>query len=295
MLVVYPTGKKVWKYRYRFGGKERELSIGPYPAVSLAAARDGKVEALKLLSKNLDPSLNKQHEKRLAEYLMRSSFHAVAKEWYETNQDLWSNRHADRIWARLENHVFPQLGTSPVSEIKPMDVLGAVRKVEANGTRYTAKRTLQLCDAVFRYARLIGLIVHNPAERLQEGLKPHRTKSYPTIPSSELGDFLGALNSLNSSEQNRIAFRILLHTAVRTGELRWAEWSEIYWDEKIWIIPAEKMKMRRDHLVPLSEQVVGLLERLRQIATSNQYLFSKQQAQKHPVMSENLINLSAAV
>jgi hypothetical protein len=223
-LLVHPNGSKYWQFSYRFGAKERKLSIGKYPHVSLAEARLARSAAQKLLAQNIDPSANKQKERLLAEYRDRNSFLAVAEEWRECNSPRWDAKHNIRNWGRLQNHVFPYLGKRPVSDISPLEILAVIHKIERKGLTAMSRRVLQICSAIFRYAKITGRISANPATDLSEALKPHKTVHYPTLQAQELTPFLTALDGLAATRQNKIAFLLLLHTAVRTGELRHARW-----------------------------------------------------------------------
>lgn len=290
VLLVHPNGSKYWRFNYRFAGKAKSLSIGTYPGVSLAKAREKRKDAKNLLRDQIDPSAEKRKEKRIAYYRDRNSFHAIAEEWKERNLSRWSARHADRTWARLENHVLPQLGRRPVTDIRPIDVLALVQKIEQDGNFETAHRVLAICRSVFRYAVITARLEHNPTDNLTGALKAYRKNHYPTLRSQELPDFLKALDVLQASEQKKIAFHLLLHTAVRTGELRHAQWNEIDFERKEWVIPASKTKMEREHLVPLSRQSLSKLQRLHLLTGEGEWLFPNRRGFKHPMMHENAIN-----
>ena len=289
-LLIHNNGSKYWQFRYTFGDKAKVLSIGKYPTVSLAEARERKVDAQRLLRDFIDPSAHKQQQKKIVAYQQRNTFYAVAEEWLDRNRGIWTPRHADRTWRRLENHVFPELGKRPVAEIKPIDLLWVMQKVESTGVTDTCGRVLRICSSIFRYAVVTGRVEHNPALNLKGALKPYRETHFPSLRAREIPDFLGALDRLKTSEQNRIAFRMLLMTAVRSGELRFGKWVDIDLEAREWRIPAEAMKMREEHIVPLSNQVLSLLERLKAITGHQEWLFPSQQGRVHAVMSENTIN-----
>jgi len=289
-LLIHTNGSKYWQFRYTFGDKEKVLSIGKYPVVSLTEARERKVDALRLLRDFIDPSAHKQQQKMKIVYGQKNTFYAVAEEWLNRSRDIWTPRHADRTWRRLENHIFPDLGKRPVAEIKPMDLLWVMQKIEATGVKDTCARVLRICSSIFRYAIVTGRIEHNPAMNLKGALKPYREKHFPSLPAKEIPDFLRALEVLETTEQNRIAFRMLLLTAVRSGELRRARWEDFDLVAREWRIPAEVMKMREEHLVPLSDRVIRLLENLSEISGHQEWLFPNQQGRRNPFMSENAIN-----
>lgn len=288
-LLIHPNGSKYWQFAYRFGGKERKLSIGKYPNVSLAEARLARSAAQKLLAQNIDPSRNKQGERLLAEYRDKNSFLVVAEEWRECNSPKWDAKHKVKIWGRLQNHVFPYLAKRPVADITPLEILAVIHKIERKGLTEMSRRVLQICTAIFRYAKITGRILVNPATDLSEALKPHKTVHYPTLHESELAAFLSALENLEATEQNKIAFLLLLHTAVRTGELRHARWEHFDLEKREWNIPANLMKMNRDHFVPLSSQVLKLLCELKKLTGDREWLFPSRQRRTNEVMSDATI------
>ncbi|MFD2256878.1 tyrosine-type recombinase/integrase [Luteolibacter algae] len=289
-LLVHANGSKYWQFRYAFAGKAKVLSIGKYPEVSLVEARDRKIDAQRLLRDFIDPSSHKLQQKMLVTYQHRNTFFAVAEEWLNRNKVVWTPRHADRTWRRLEIHVFPDLGKRPISEIKPMELLWVIQKIEATGVTDTCVRILKICSAIFRFGIVTGRLEHNPALNLRGALKPYRETHFPALKARELPSFLGELDKLNTSEQNKIAFRTLLMTAVRSGELRHSRWEDVDLEAGEWRIPAEMMKMREEHIVPLSSQVISLLEQLRAMTGNGPWLFPSQQGRVHAIMSENTIN-----
>ncbi len=288
-LLIHPNGSKYWQFAYRFGGKERKLSIGKYPLVNLSEARLARSAAQKLLAQNIDPSGNKQKERLLAEYRDRNSFLAVAEEWRELNSTRWAEKTNDKIWGRLENHVFPYLAKRPVSDISPPEILAVIHRIERKGLTTMGRRVLQICSAIFRYAKITGRVTVNPATDLCEALKRHKTVHYPTLDDSKLAPFLHALDDLVATEQNKIAFLLLLHTAVRTGELRHARWEHFDMEKQEWNIPAHFMKMNRDHFVPLSRQVLDLVCELKKLTGDGEWLFPSRQKRTNLVMSDATI------
>ena len=287
---IQPSGASYWQYRYRFAEKERVLSLGPYPSVSLSEARERRVEAEKLLRENKDPSLYKQQEKLLAAYRDRNTFLAVAEEWALRNQSIWSAKHADKTWGRLQNHVLPYLGKRPVTEITTIEVLSVIQRIEAKGLTHMSRRVLQLCQSVFRFGKITGRLQQNPAEDLSEALKKHHTQHYPTLNAEELPKFLSCFSSLEASHLNIIAFQLLLHTALRTGELRHSKWAHIDLEARVWKLPAETMKMKRAHQVPISRQVWKLLTELQGLTGHREWILPNQQRGRvNPVMSEATI------
>ena len=290
VLVTRPSGSKFWQFRYRFAGREKSLSLGKYPKVTLAEARASKSEAQSLLRDGIDPSNHRRQQKLLAQYRDRNSFLAVAQDWHERNRDAWTEKYAKNTWSRLEGHILPSLGRRPIAEITPVELLSILQGIEATGATYMSHRALQICTAIYDYAKTTGRAENNVARGLGVALKPHRVKHYPTLSGRELPDFLKALERLETSEQNKLAFRILLLTAVRTGELRYSRWADIDLDRSEWRLRPEITKMRTEHIVPLSRQTIGALEELSDISGKSEWLVPSQQARVHQVMSENTIN-----
>lgn len=177
-----PSGSKYWRLKYRFAGKEKRLAFGVYPEVSLKEAREERDNARKLLADNIDPGAKKKEDKRYAAFNADNTFKAVAEEWRETNKSKWSPKHADKLWRRMECHIFSDLGERSIAEIKPLELLDTLRKVEKQGFTETSHRVLQTCTAIFRYAVITARINYNPATELVGVLVPHKTKHMPTIP-----------------------------------------------------------------------------------------------------------------
>lgn len=290
-LIVRPNGSKTWQYRYRYAEREKTISFGKYPSVRLIDARDKKIEAQRQLRENIDPSTAKKKEKLLAAFRENNSFYEVAKEWREKNRDSWTLGYDKDTWNRLRNHVFPSLGKRPIGEILPLELLAAIKKIEARGKTDMSHRVLRICSSVYDYAVLTQRSQYNVTAGLSKALKSHRTKNYhPTLSAKEVPSFLLALENLEASQQNKLAFRFLLLTAVRTGELRFSKWSDIDFEAREWHVRAEITKMRTAHRVPLSRQSLQVLYELHEITGHSEWLVPSQCGWKHEVMSENTIN-----
>jgi integrase len=289
-LLVQPSGSKLWRMKYRFAGKENLLSIGKYPLVSLSEAREIRYEAKKSLKSGIDPNHIKKKAKLTAIMDASNSFRAVATDWHRVNRKQWTEEHADRLWRRLELHALPQLGGQPIMQIRTPELVFLLRKLEKSRKPETAVRLAQSLRNVFRYAVHIGILEHNPATDLNGIIASHEKNHFAAIHPSELPELLGKLETVVTTTQNRIAVKLLLHTFVRPGELRYGRWDEIDREKKLWNIPAERMKKRRPHSVPLSETALILLHELETITGYSDYLFPSQQRRRHPVMSENTIN-----
>lgn len=289
-LAIMPNGSRYWRYKYRFHGKEKLLALGVYPTVSLLEAREKRLAAQKLLQAGIDPSAQKQDDKRQAVFKAENSFESVAEEWHRTNRNKWTASHADGLWRRLALHAMPCIGRKPIGDIKALELLEMIRRIEKHDKTETSHRLLQSCNAIFRYAVLTGRIEYNPASDLKGALKPHKAENYPSLKPRELPEFLSKLAVADTTALNMLAIRMLLLTFVRQGELRRARWEDFDFAAKEWHIPAEIMKMRERHIVPLSWQTLALLDELKPISGEGEYLFPSQQRRRHPVMSENTIN-----
>ncbi|MDO8954673.1 MAG: integrase arm-type DNA-binding domain-containing protein [Gammaproteobacteria bacterium] len=275
-LLVQPNGSRYWRMKYRIAGKEKLLALGIYPETTLAIARNKCLEARKLLTQDKDPSQAKKDTKRLNRIKSANNFEAVAREWHSKQSKIWVPRHADYVIRRLEIDIFPAVGHRSISEIDPPELLEVLRKIEVRGAHEIAHRVMQSCGQVFRYAIASGIARHNPASELKGALVPVKHSHYAAMDAKDLPGFLKKLasNEARLFPQTQIAVELLLLTFVRTSELILAKWSEFDLENALWIIPAERMKMRRDHIVPLSTQVVDLLYKLKAINGDKEYILT---------------------
>lgn len=254
-LLVQPKGSRLWRMAYRFDGKQKTLAFGIYPYVSLVDAREKKAAAKRALAKGVDPA---KSETRKAE-----TFESVAQRWYENSNDRWDESHSGRMWARVKRDAFPEIGSLPIDKITPPALLDMLRKVEARGAIEVAKRLKQSVSSVFRFAIAEGLVAHNPAAEIGAALKPTpRVRHFATIKPSEAHDLVRKIAGYHGEPITRLALLFALHTFVRTNELRFGLWSEVEGD--LWKIPGERMKMGREHVVPLTAQSLAILEEARQ-------------------------------
>ena len=268
-LEVVPSGSRYWRMKYRFNGKEKRMAFGVYPAVSLAQARALRDEAKKKLAEGIDPSFAKKEEKRVRDVRLNNTFQAVALEWHGTKVSRWSEGYASDIIEAFNKDIFPYIGQLPVNEIKPLVLLNVLRRMESRGATEKAKKVRQRCSEVFRYAIVTGRAEYNPAADLTSAMSGHESKHYPFLTVEELPDFFKALSGYTGSPLIVLAARLLILTGVRTGELRGAFWSEFDIEKAVWEIPAERMKMKRPHLVPLSTQALEVVQQLK--VMSGQY------------------------
>ncbi len=289
-LEVTAKGSKLWRLKYRYLQKEKRLALGSYPLISLAEARELREQNKKLLTQGIDPSAHKKEQKHLQRLNSDNTFEKLACEWYDTQKPAWSESHARYTWRRLDQNILPEIGHLPIKEVKPLQVLDALKKVEARGANEMASRCRSLCDQVFRYAIISGRCEYNPAADLQGALQPYKKTHYAAITSEQLPEFIRTLKSNRARlyPHTLLAVEMLMLTFVRTSELIKATWDEFDLEAKVWRIPAERMKMDREHVVPLSARVIDILRELKELCPTSRYIFPSQiQLSKH--MSNNTI------
>jgi len=265
-LLVTPNGGKWWRLKYRIGGKEKLLSLGTYPEIGLKEARRRREEAREQIAQGVDPSEQKKEAKAAAVAAEREqslTFEAVAREWYAKKTGHLTPDYQRQIISRLENMLFPHIGSIPVASMEPGDLLRAIRPAEERGAIETAHRLVQLAGQVCRYARLVGYAKYDVSSGLSEALPPVQTTHLATITDpKEIGHLLRAIEGYEGDISIVYALRILPYVFVRSVEIRGAEWAEIDLENALWVVPAGRMKMRKPHTVPLSRQVVELLTAL---------------------------------
>jgi len=287
-LLVQPNGSRWWRLKYFFEGKEKSLSLGIYPDIGLADARERRAQARKQVAMGHDPSHLRQEDRRQTLRKNGNTFESVAREWHKTRLNKWTPLHARKIMRAFEIDIFPKLGLRPIADIKAIDLLDALRKVESRGARETAHRVLQNCGQVFTYAVVTQRIERNPAADLRGALEPVEKKNNAYLKEEEIPDFLRRLDAYDGHRQTTLAIKLLLLTFVRTIELRGAKWTEINWEKADWRIPAERMKMREQHIVPLSSQSLAVLHELQTINGHSEYIFPNIQ-KPSGFMSENTL------
>jgi integrase len=287
-LLVKANGTKCWRYSYRFAGKQKTLALGVYPEISLKEAREAHSDARKLLTNNVDPAAIKKREKQQAAKVGRNQFSVVAKEWWVHQKGAWTEGHADRVWRRLEVNALVDLGDRSITDILPQDIIQVIRNIEERGTLDVAGRVLQDLRRICTYAVISGLINHNPAVDLTGVLKARKTSHRASLPREEMPGFLKDLGQYERIGRllTKYAVELLLLTFVRPGELRGARWNEFNVEERLWRIPAERMKMKTEHLVPLSVQALGVIEKIREISGQYDLLFPSERRRDEP-MSDN--------
>jgi integrase len=286
---VATNGNRLWRFRYRFGGKQKLLAFGMFPEVSLKLARQRLAEARTKLAEGIDPGELKKLAKSFGDSAA-NSFEAVATEWLAKFSADWSPITKTQATSRLGRLVFPYLGHRPIDQIKPLDVLGVLRRIESDGNLETAHRVRQRISEVFRYAVATGRVERDVTADLKGALPPPRTEHMAAIIDPEaLGGLLRAIESYVGSPMVRIALQLAPLLFVRPGELRQAEWLEVDFDNAEWTIAAPKMKMRIAHTVPLPRQAVALLQELHRFTGDGRYLFSNGRSADRP-MSDAAVN-----
>lgn len=287
-VLVTKTGK-YFRFDYRFFGKRKTLAIGVYPDVTLKAARERLDEARRRLAEGIDPSQYKKETKAMLMDQAASSFEVVAREWFSKNKHTWTHGHSRTIIRQLEYNVFPWLGKRPVASVTPRELLTVLRRIEDRGALETAHRVKTICGQVFRYAIATGRTERDPSADLKGALPPTSPKRMATITDpKKIGELLNAIEGYTGHIITRCALRLAPLVFVRPGELRKAEWAEIDLEQAEWKIPAEKMKTRRPHIVPLSTQAVEILKELKPFTGEGCYMFPSLRSSKRP-MSNNTI------
>lgn len=270
-LLVSPAGSKTWRLAYRYNGQQRCSTLGQHPSVSLAKARKERELAKDALRNGRDPDNH-------AEDPAACTFEQVARAWHTANEGRWTTAYARQVWERISADLFPDLRSLPVKSITRAQILAALRKVEERGTLETARRLKQYAGAIFRFAGATDDEVTDPTPMLKGALKsPPRSRHHAALKRQDIAPFLKALDEYEGETTTRLAIALALHTVVRTKELigaRWSEFEELS-DPKtaLWRIPAERMKMRREHLVPITTEAASILRDLRQITGGCDYLF----------------------
>lgn len=271
-LKVMPSGAQYWRMDFRFAGKRRTLAIGVYPIVTLAQARARRNEAHALIANNLDPVVEKRAAKRTVRIASTNTFEALAREWLDKQKNRLSPKYRTQLLVRLSSDLFPRLGSRPVSEIDAPELLDALRTTERRGALETARRLRQTCGQIFRYAVATGRAKRDPSADLRGALEaPRRVERHKALLKQDLSSFLASLSCYDGAPRTRLALRLMLLTFVRTNELRAARWSEfenLDVRDPVWRIPADRMKMKVEHVVPLAPQAVSVLHELRALPGS---------------------------
>ena len=289
-LWVYPDGRKYWRFRYWLAKKEKSLSLGVYPETGLKQARERRDDERRRLDNNLDPGAERRANKIRLAVAAANSFEVVAREWFAKQARTWVPGHADDVLRRLERNAFPALGRRPISEIEAPELLAALRPMEERGANDLAHRVLQVCGQVFRYGIATGRCSRNLAADLRGALTPHKKKHQAAVRPEEFPNLLRAIAGYEKigDKQTRLALELLVLTFTRTNELIGAMWNEFDIDAGIWVVPAERMKMKTEHLVPLSPPAVAILAELKEIGGGSRFVFPGRNRDK-PISNNTLL------
>lgn len=299
-LEVATTGSRIWRLKFRqINGKENRLTFGYYPEITLQNAREMRLEARRLIAKGVDPAQQRNDSKRLAADKLANTFEKIAREWYANKVPTWSERTSKNMIQRLEADIFPEIGNKPIGELKHLDVIAALRKIEQRGASEIAHRMKAVCAQIFSYAVQCGLTDRNLVVDMKDVLKTRKASHFAAIDTDDLPAFLGVLehNEARMFQPTRIALRLMLLVFVRTSELIETPWSEIDLEKGEWIIPWQRMKRGKlavnpdttNHHVCLSRQALALLRELHAITGGSKHLFPNQRDPKKPISNNTLL------
>lgn len=287
-ILITPSGGKLWRFKYRYDGKHKLLAFGSYPEINLLEARQRRDHARRLLANNVDPGAVRKAQKQ-SKIEDTETVEVIAREWHEKFKSKWTEGHATKILRALERDVFPWIGTRPIKEIKAPELLTVLRRVESRGVLEGAHRIRGLCSQFFRYAVSTGRSERNPAQDLIGALAPAKENHLAAITEpAKVRELLLAIDGYSGSYVVRCALQLSPLVFTRPGELRHMEWSEVDFDNALWSIPAEKMKMREAHLVPLSKQSLAILRDVQKLTGVSRYAFPSGRTFDRP-MSNNAV------
>jgi integrase len=291
-LLVNPSGAKYWRFKYRLDGKEKLLALGVYPDVSLETARAGRDKARELVANGVDPVATQHDEKRTREAETVNTFELIAREWWAHWKGGRTERHAGYVLRRMEADVFPAIGKKPIGAIRPRDVIAVIRAIETRGALDIAKRALENIGQVCRYAVQHEHTDNNPTAALKGIVKAREKTHYARLTEKELPELMakiGAYHSDGGALVTCIALKLMALTFVRTSELIAARWDEFDLEKRLWRIPAERMKMRDPHIVPLADQAVTLLNELKVVTGHSELLFPGERDHAKPMSNNTLL------
>ncbi|MCG6358298.1 integrase domain-containing protein [Vibrio fluvialis] len=287
-LRVLPSGSKQWQLNYYrpTNRKRANLNLGRYPDVSLVQARKSAQEARELIAQEIDPQEHKEQKLQEHKAIHEHTFLNVSKEWFEIKKHDVTPDYAADIWRSIELHIFPSLADTPVKQIAAPQVIALLKPIEAKGSLETVKRLVQRLNEVMNYAANCGLIQANPLTGIRAAFKRPKKENMAALAPTELPELMGAIANASIKRTTRCLIEWQLHTMTRPSEAAGARWDEIEWEEKIWTIPAERMKKRREHRIPLTEQMLALLEVIKPISGHREYIFPSDRDPKKPCNSQ---------
>jgi len=282
-IEIRPSGAKLWRYRYRIDGKENVYALGEYPRnkelegqlgySTLAEARVERDKARALVKRGIHPAHQKKVEQSRQQAERVNTFRGVASEWLAQHKSNWTEGYCLQIANNLDRHLYPSLGDRPIREIDSAEVLDILRRIEKRGTPTVTMLNKQLVSAIFRYAIATLRANQDPTIALKGAIAAHKVRHHPPLPREELPDLMRKIDMYGGRIETTFAFRLLMQTFLRTGELRQGQWPEIDFESRLWRIPDERMKNRLPHTVPLSTQSINLLENLKEVTGHQRWLF----------------------
>lgn len=286
-LMITPTGGKLWRFKYRFNGKEKLLALGSYPEISLIDARQRRDEARRQLANGFDPGEIRKVQKQ-ASIQETETFEAIAREWHKRFFSTWSEKYAETLMSRLELYVLPWIGKKPIAGIRPPEMLSVLRRIESRGTLDTAHRVKIICGQVFRYAVSTGRAERDSTSDLRGALpQPQKIHRAAITEPKKAGALLRSIDAYQGSFIVQCALKLAPLVFLRPGELRRGEWEEISFENAEWNIPGSKMKMKEPHLTPLSKQAIEILKELYKLTGNSKYIFPGRTSDRP--MSDNSI------
>lgn len=287
-LRVLPSGSKQWQLNYYrpTNGKRANLNLGRYPDVSLVQARKSALEARELIAQRIDPQEHKEQKLQEHKAIHEHTFLNVSKEWFEIKKHDITPDYAVDIWRSLDLHIFPSLADTPVKQITAPQVIDLLKPIEAKGSLETVKRLVQRLNEVMNYSANCGLIQANPLTGIRAAFKKPKKENMAALAPNELPELMGAIANASIKRTTRCLIEWQLHTMTRPSEAAGARWDEIEWEERIWTIPAERMKKRREHRIPLTEQMLALLEVMKPISGHREFIFPSDRDPKKPCNSQ---------
>lgn len=290
-LLVQPTGGKLWRLKYRFAGKEKLLALGRYPDVGLREARQRRDEARIQVADGLDPGQQRKAEKLQQQIATENTFEAVARAWWAQWSPARSAKHAQQVLTRLNADVFPEIGSLPVSSLTAPQLLAISLKIEKRGAHDIAKRAYQTCGQILRFAVARGLATRNPAADVKpaDALKSTTKVNYARLEPKEVPELLRKIEGYDGSPYTRLALKLMALTFVRTSELIGARWAEFDLDAAQWRIPAERMKMKTPHIVPLSRPAIAVLRELELLRAGRELVFPGERDHAKPMSNNTLL------
>ncbi len=288
-LELSASGGKWWRWKFRFGGKEKRLSLGTYPDVSLKAAREKRDEAKKLLANNIDPSVQRKEQKRQTLVLAENNFEAVARLWLEDMSENWTPQHLIKTTRILEKDAFPILGKYPVNEIKPQQIIDTIRAIQDRGVYVIASKVFQWSAAIIQFAITLGKAEIDPTPACRKILKTRPVQHMKRISEREIPELLSKIEAYDGEVLTKLAIQFMALTFVRTSEMIGAKWDEIDFDKAEWRIPAERMKMKTVHIVPLAHQALSLLNEIAYHTSGKIYIFTSSRNPAKPISNNTIL------